>query len=322
MNNSINTDNSFALYQSTPIPQQDTPQEAIPQNDPQQENDNTLQNTDLSVAINDTEESLGLYNYQGIVPEANQTNNDSKGSFISDGGAVVVNVLNSESGYDNLIYWSSDNFKTRHYIGIDDNTTSVNIGTFAAGTKIDFGIDNQNGGFYRTGDASLNTDNYQHAQIQESSNGTQIGFEDLDGGGDNDFNDAIINVMNLAPAAQESRSTSSEHSARGEYHLNEGGSPFAGARKATNPRVRDVREAFKQAIMEATIESLHPAIQNTEIDKGKAEALTQTNAPTKKRFMADDVTPSSIEAKLLSVILKARIEKNTHHSHRSKDPAD
>jgi hypothetical protein len=110
---------------------------------------------------------------------------------------VVVDIQNSESGYNNKIYWSTDNFKTKNYIGVDNNVGSYDLGSFAAGTKIQFGIDNGQGDFFKSGSASDNSDNFQHAKSTSSSSGTQIGFEDLRNGGDQDFNDAIINVRNV-----------------------------------------------------------------------------------------------------------------------------
>ena len=47
----------------------------------------------------------------------------------------------------------------------------------------------------RTGAASSNSDGQVHVQTLASANGQQtIGFEDLYGGGDRDFNDAIIPI--------------------------------------------------------------------------------------------------------------------------------
>jgi hypothetical protein len=118
--------------------------------------------------------------------------------FIAGDGPVAVDILNSDSGYDNKIYWSSDNWKTKNLLGVDNQTSTTTIGTFAAGTRIDFGIDNGQGGFYKTGAAAGNADNFQHAQVTSLADGVHIGFEDLAGGGDRDFNDAIVRVRTLA----------------------------------------------------------------------------------------------------------------------------
>lgn len=115
-------------------------------------------------------------------------------AYIAGNGPVVVDIMGSDSGYENQIFWSDDNWKTRHFIGVDNHTASVNLGSFTPGTKIEFGIVNGNNEFYRTGSASSNFDAYQHARVDKVADGVQIGFEDLRGGGDQDFNDAIIRV--------------------------------------------------------------------------------------------------------------------------------
>jgi hypothetical protein len=117
--------------------------------------------------------------------------------FVAGNGDVIVDIQHSDSGYQNKIYWSADNFATKHYIGVDDEVGQVNIGRFASGTKIQFGIDNGNGDFFRTGGGDANADGEVHAQTTQGSDGRlQIGFEDLRGGGDRDFNDAVISVRN------------------------------------------------------------------------------------------------------------------------------
>lgn len=121
-------------------------------------------------------------------------------AYVAGDGPVVVDVMHSDSGYENRIYWSSDNWQTANFIGIDDQTATVNLGTFKPGTKLEFGIDNGNGDFFRTGSAAANSDNFQHAKVSRATDGVLVGFEDLRGGGDRDFNDAFIKVRSL-PAA-------------------------------------------------------------------------------------------------------------------------
>jgi len=109
-------------------------------------------------------------------------------------GPITVDIMNSDSGYENQIYWSSDNWATRHLVGTDNQVGSVTLGTFAKGTQIDFGIVNGVGQFMSAGGAAANFDNVDHVRSQSVGDGVQLGFEDLAGGGDLDFNDAIIHV--------------------------------------------------------------------------------------------------------------------------------
>jgi hypothetical protein len=192
---------------------------------------------------------IGLYNNQGIVkankPEtvcAPKTSTEEPiapknalTNFVADGGQIIVDIKNSDSGYDNKIYWSSDNFKTKNYLGIDNQTGTYNLGTFDKGTKIDFAIDNGNGGFYRTGTAADNPDNFVHAQVTTNSSGTQIGFEDLNGGGDNDFNDAIIQISSLAIPKETKDTKDTKETKDNRSGLGDGTNPGQGDGKINSP---------------------------------------------------------------------------------------
>lgn len=119
--------------------------------------------------------------------------------YATGNGSVTVDIKASDSGYENKIYWSADNWKTRNYLGVDNHTGSFNLGSFAKGTKIDFAIDNGQGDFFKS--SGGNTDGFQHAKVSSAAGGMTIGFEDLRGGGDQDFNDAIISVSGLSTSA-------------------------------------------------------------------------------------------------------------------------
>ena len=121
------------------------------------------------------------------------------GSLYATGeGSVKVDIMASDSGYENKIFWSADNWKTRNYLGVDNKTGSFDLGNFAKGTKIEFGIDNGQGDFFKTGGG--NTDGFEHTRVSSDASGMTVGFEDLRGGGDQDFNDAIIRVGGLSTA--------------------------------------------------------------------------------------------------------------------------
>lgn len=53
---------------------------------------------------------------------ATATVSSSDNGYIAGSGQVVVDIMSSDSGYDNKIFWSSGNFATRHYLGIDNHT--------------------------------------------------------------------------------------------------------------------------------------------------------------------------------------------------------
>ncbi|MBE2216117.1 MAG: DUF4114 domain-containing protein [Opitutaceae bacterium] len=73
--------------------------------------------------------------------------------------------------------------------------STIALGTFAAGTELIFRLfvvpTGQN---FLTGDALRNSDNIAHAYIETIGNKTFVGFEDIWGGGDRDYNDYMFSV--------------------------------------------------------------------------------------------------------------------------------
>src|SRR5207249_4385017 len=85
------------------------------------------------------------------------------------------------------------------FIGIDNDVeaASVNLGrNFVAGTELVFGIfvrDTEK--TYKMGPASRNPDNFVHAKVEFlTPTSARVRFEDLDGGGDQNYNDAVFTV--------------------------------------------------------------------------------------------------------------------------------
>jgi hypothetical protein len=134
------------------------------------------------------------------------------GQIFGTGGNIVVDILPSSSGYTNDInlYFAYPDLSMATFIGIDNNSASVDLGLFALGAELVFGIVNDPGDIFVMGDATRNPDNLIHANVFNDAIGAGfveswiVGFEDLYDGGDNDFNDAFIRV-NLAAAVPEPR---------------------------------------------------------------------------------------------------------------------
>lgn len=131
------------------------------------------------------------------------------GSITATGGDVSVSILPSDSGYNNLIelFWAytdaNKNLSVHNFIGIDNQLATVNLGSFAAGTELVFGIITPNA-TYVLGNGSRNYDGLAHGTVAATA--TPVGFaeswlvsfEDLLGGGDKDYNDAIFQVNQKA----------------------------------------------------------------------------------------------------------------------------
>jgi len=84
------------------------------------------------------------------------------------GGNVTVDILTSNSGYANNLYSFTESLQLSDakFIGVDDDTSVMrfDLGIFAAGTELIFGIANDNTFF--TGDPSRNSDGLAHALIE------------------------------------------------------------------------------------------------------------------------------------------------------------
>ena len=116
-------------------------------------------------------------------------------------GTVTAKFLGSDAGYFNTLYLDGAASK------IFDKNSSINqivdLGHITAGTELVFRIDVTNTGLsFFSGDPSRNIDGLPHALaittlLQGSSYLTTVGFEDLRGGGDKDYNDFMFSLTNV-----------------------------------------------------------------------------------------------------------------------------
>lgn len=123
------------------------------------------------------------------------------------GSDVAVSILPSEAGLDSYLWLTSP-----HRIPVASNRETgrvVNLGAVSPGAELRFGLQVSSGYWYYTGDASRNPDGLPHAKVSYLSPGVaRVGFEDLFGGGDWDFDDHtfIFSGINLAPKLTEVQS--------------------------------------------------------------------------------------------------------------------
>ena len=117
-------------------------------------------------------------------------------------GVVTAEFLGSDAGYFNRLYLTVDDrslFTKKTRTG-----TTVDLGSLGAGTELVFRlhVDNTGHDFY-TGLAAGNPDGLPHAlavtryDSDRSIYFTDVGFEDLWGGGDRDFNDFMFRLWNV-----------------------------------------------------------------------------------------------------------------------------
>ena len=130
------------------------------------------------------------------------------GQIFATGGNVQVEVLPSSSGYTNEIdFFYGVSLSSLTFIGFDNFITTVNLGAFSTGQELVFGIRGPEGTFLMGG-GSRNADGRIHANVANDfiasgfSEAWYVGFEDLYGGGDRDYNDAIIRVSQTTPVPE------------------------------------------------------------------------------------------------------------------------
>ena len=122
-------------------------------------------------------------------------------SLFATGGNVSLTFLSSNADY------SSDLFITGKSDKVFNNKSALfgqtfDLGDFAANTAITFSLLVNNTGYqFYSGLISANLDNLNHTAINNLDNNTvHIGFEDLFGGGDQDYNDVVFTVTNAVSA--------------------------------------------------------------------------------------------------------------------------
>ncbi len=121
--------------------------------------------------------------------------------FVQGTGDVVAEFLGSSAGYDNTLFLHTPG---PHEHIFRNHTTPVgtqyNLGGFPVGTELVFGIHARDAGYnYYSGPGGDNPDGIPHAVVDDmyAPNTTWVGFEDLYGGGDKDYNDVMFAFHNV-----------------------------------------------------------------------------------------------------------------------------
>jgi hypothetical protein len=121
--------------------------------------------------------------------------------FVQHTGNVVATFQDSFAGVNNLLLLASppNNLGVIFEVNVTPAGTVVNLGAFTAGTELIFELNNQHGGIFFDGPASRNPDNVAHAIVnyQFALGQTFVGFEDIFGGGDRDYNDLQFTLTNV-----------------------------------------------------------------------------------------------------------------------------
>ena len=125
--------------------------------------------------------------------------------LVASDGYVTAEFLGSDAGYFNTLYLDVPGDADMYMFDKSSPPGSgpINLGWFTAGTELIFRLDVSNTGeSFFTGDADRNADGLAHAMATSILNDaglyvTTVGFEDLLGGGDLDFNDFEFRLTNV-----------------------------------------------------------------------------------------------------------------------------
>lgn len=122
--------------------------------------------------------------------------------YVATAGDVILTFLFKEAAFSNDLFLEGNNSVILNNQTAVPNITQVNLGSFAANTLLTFKMTVNNTGFsFFTGDSSLNPDGFKHALFDnEAGKPLIVGFEDIYGGGDRDYNDLVFSLTNVYAA--------------------------------------------------------------------------------------------------------------------------
>jgi hypothetical protein len=125
-------------------------------------------------------------------------------SVFATGGHVIATFESNGAGFSNDLYLDTP----ANGLGLIFNNygtpvgTTMDLGEYAPGTELIFRVHvNDTGDNFFTGPAFRNADGVAHVMVDDNVPGfpgkTIVGFEDLFGGGDQDYNDLVFSFTNV-----------------------------------------------------------------------------------------------------------------------------
>jgi hypothetical protein len=124
-------------------------------------------------------------------------------TLVATGGDVVVTFVSNAAGYTSELFLDGplgDELGAIFNNWTTELGSSLNLGSFGAGTELVFKLlVQQSGDVFYTGNVNRNADGVVHAIAEYVDGRAIIGFEDLYGGGDLDYNDLVFSFANVAP---------------------------------------------------------------------------------------------------------------------------
>ena len=126
--------------------------------------------------------------------------------IVQESGEVFATYQGSSAAYTTDLFLQNTN-QTLFNNKATAIGTTFSLGTFDAGTVLVFGLAVQNtGNTFFTGLGGLNSDGIAHAYVDDmfgEEGEVLVGFEDLLGGGDKDYNDHMFSFKNVASVIEQ-----------------------------------------------------------------------------------------------------------------------
>lgn len=119
------------------------------------------------------------------------------GQLYATGSDITIEVLSSDAAYTDYLLFVPPDWHYEFIASNKDTGAIINIGSYAAGTELLFKLFvSETADKFFTGAGDRNADGIAHAMVDfDSTEGIAVlGFEDLYGGGDLDFNDAVFRL--------------------------------------------------------------------------------------------------------------------------------
>ena len=117
-------------------------------------------------------------------------------TLIATGGNVIVTFVSNGAGFTSELFLDGplgEELGALFNNVTTDVGTSIDLGSFEAGTELIFKLlVKQTGDVFYTGFGERNADGIGHAAVESGEGQVLVGFEDLFGGGDFDYDDLVF----------------------------------------------------------------------------------------------------------------------------------
>jgi hypothetical protein len=151
---------------------------------------------------------LGSLTLVGLFAAPAQATPILEQTLIATGGDVVVTFASNGAAMASEL-WLDGSAGDELGAIFNNWTTAIgstrNLGSFADGAELVFKlVVETTGNVFYTGSASRNPDGLVHARLEDATGQVMVGFEDLFGGGDLDYDDLVFAFTNVLPTSSSS----------------------------------------------------------------------------------------------------------------------